>query len=233
MKKILLLLCAFSLSATLSFAQTKKKDTPPPPPPQQQQKKPPPYVYKKDFDEKMASVDSRINSALGTANAVKNEVSGKLDKVDELDAKMAQVEEILNVANIKLGKTSDSLKDTRLSAQEFRSKTEARLAEMEKEGKSTKNMLYGIIGLIVIVAGALLFVMTRRMRKLKNALHIQNEDLRVKIRDGMENTQRELKDELNNTRQNLQTDMRLFKKEVGAQLETTNAQLKEILERLG
>lgn len=236
MSKFLLLsyfICLFAVQATAQKKQT--TTTPPPPPPNQQQKKPPPYVYKTEYDEKMIEIASKVNGAVNTAAMLKKEVSGKLDKVDELDAKMLQVEEILNSANFKISTTSDSLKHTRFSVEEFKNDTEAKINLLNAADGQLK-YIWGVIALLLMASLAIIFTMASRIRQLKNLLHRQADELSGKITDAQEKQQKEFKDDLFYVKTRMSDDLKHLKTELVEQVnnnsENTTAQLKLIMERL-
>lgn len=236
MKQILLLLCVLSLYSVKLGAQNKPKPPAPAPAPAPQQKKPPPYVMKTDYEAKIASMEARINSALGAANSVKNEVAGKFDKVTELDTKMSEVEQVLNNANIKLGETSDSLSKARAAAVEFRKTTESKMLAFEKAIKSAQTMLYGVVGLLLVLCGAIVFMMIKRMQSLKNQLRNQVETMNAKFGDKIDLQKKELSDEMAYLKSNLSNEMRQTNREMATKIEAaqahTSEQLQMIMDRL-
>lgn len=232
MKQLLLLLCVISLCGVRLGAQTKPKPPATAPAAAPQQKKPPPYVMKTDYDVKIASMEARINSALGAASSVKNEVAGKFDKVAELDSKMSEVEQVLNNANIKLGETSDSLTKARAAAVEFRKTTEAKMVEFEKANKSAQTMLYGVIGLVIVLCAGIIFMMIKRMQSLKNQLRNQTETMNAKISDRLDAQNKELKDDIAYMKSNIQTDLRFTQQDLNTKIESAQAHTSEQLQMI-
>ncbi|HYG16612.1 MAG TPA: hypothetical protein VEC12_12725 [Bacteroidia bacterium] len=236
MKKILLFIGVIGLSLAQLPAQTKQKtettNT------QTQQKKPPPYVMKTDYDAKMATVDAKVNAAVNAANSVKNEVAGKLDKVAELDAKMLQVEEILNSANFKIASTDDSLKRTRFSVDEFKANTEAQINKLaETDGQM--RFLWAGIAVAFLLAGAIILLMNNRLHKMKNSMHKVSEEFSLKLETEMEKAsqqQRAYKDEVDVMKRRVQDDLVLLKTDlmrtVNANNESTAQQLQLIMDKL-
>lgn len=236
MKKILLLTGLMGLLLTQIAAQTKQKTQTTTT--QTQQKKPPPYVMKTDYDAKMATVDAKVNAAVSAANAVKNEVAGKLDKVAELDAKMLEVEEILNSANFKIASTDDSLKRTRFSVDEFRANTEAQINRLvETDGQMS--FMWAGITVTFLLAGFIILLMNNRLHKMKNAMHKVSEEFSMKLETEMEKSnqqQQAYKEEVNLMRRRVQDDLIVLKTDlmrtVNANNESTAQQLQLIMDKL-
>lgn len=231
MKKILLT-CSFALICAICPLFGQKKTVADPQPQTQTQKKPPPYVYRTDYDAKMKEVDSKVNGAVGTAQALKRELSGKLDKVDELDAKMLQVEEILNSANFKIGLTNDSLKKTRFSVDEFKTETDKKTTELYAEADMQKKLIWGAMGLAVLLTFGLMLVMNSRLRKQNNAMHRQAEEYSTKLAEELEQQRKSVADELIQFKMRVQDDAARIRTEMHAGNEKTNTQLAAIMEKL-
>jgi flagellar biosynthesis/type III secretory pathway M-ring protein FliF/YscJ len=231
MKKILLT-CSFALICAACPLFGQKKTVADPQPQTQTQKKPPPYVYRTDYDVKMKEVDSKVNSAVGTAQALKRELSGKLDKVDVLDAKMLQVEEILNSANFKIGLTNDSLKKTRFSVDEFKTETDKKTTELHAQADMQKKLIWGAMGLAVLLTFGLMLMMNSRLRKQRNAMHKQAEEYSAKLTEELELQRKSVADELVQFKMRVQDDVARIRTEMHAGNEKTNTQLAAIMEKL-
>ncbi len=233
MKKILLLLCFGLICGTNSLlAQKKTTTTATPQPEKQTQKKPPPYVYKTDYDVKMKEVDAKVNSAVGTAQTLKRELSGKLDKVNELDAKMQEVEEILNSANFKIGLTNDSLAKTRFSIDEFKADTDKKTDTLFAEAEMHKNLIWGAMALAVLLFIILFIMMNSRLQKLKKAMHLQTEQQTDLLNERLEEQRKNITDELTQFKNRMQDDTLRMRTEIRSGNDKTTAQLASIMEKL-
>jgi hypothetical protein len=231
MKKILLT-CSFALICAVCPLFGQKKTASTPEPQTQTQKKPPPYVYRTDYEVKMKEVDSKVNAAVGTAQTLKRELSGKLDKVDELDTKMLQVEEILNSANFKISLTNDSLKKTRFSVDEFKTETDKKTAELQAVANMQKNLIWAAMGLAVLLTFGLMLMMNSRMRKQKNAMYKQAEEFSAKLSEELELQRKSVADELIQFKMRVQDDVARIRTEMHAGNEKTNTHLAAIMDKL-
>lgn len=236
MKNYLLLLfwAAFSVVQTV-YGQ--KTNTPPTQQQQQQvqqqqQKKPPPYVFKTDYDVKMKEVDTKVNNAVGTALTLKRELGGKLDKVEELDIKMQQVEEILNSANFKISLTSDSLKKTRFSVDEIKADTDKKIGELNANAGRQQNLIWGAMGLALLLSLGLVLLMNNKLRKLRNTIHRQSEDFSTRLAAELDKQSKATGEELVQFKMRIQDDINRVRTEIRSNNEATAAQLNAIIERL-
>lgn len=236
MKNYLLLLfwAAFSVVQTV-YGQ--KTNTPPTQQQQQQvqqqqQKKPPPYVFKTDYDVKMKEVDTKVNNAVGTALTLKRELGGKLDKVEELDIKMQQVEEILNSANFKISLTSDSLKKTRFSVDEIKADTDKKIGELNANAGRQQNLIWGAMGLALLLSLGLVLLMNNKLRKLRNTIHRQSEDFSNRLAAELDKQSKATGEELVQFKMRIQDDINRVRTEIRSNNEATAAQLNAIIERL-
>lgn len=232
---LLLLWAAFSVVQTV-YGQ--KTNTPPTTQQQQQQvqqqqqKKPPPYVFKTDYDVKMKEVDTKVNNAVGTALTLKRELGGKLDKVDELDVKMQQVEEILNSANFKISLTSDSLKKTRFSVDEIKAETDKKIAELNVTTGKQQNLIWVAMVLAFLLSLGLVLLMNNKLRKLRNTIHRQSEDFSTRLATELDKQSKAAGEELAQFKMRIQDDINRVRTEIRSNSEATAAQLNAIIERL-
>ncbi len=236
MKNYLLLLfwAAFSVVQTV-YGQ--KTNTPPTQQQQQQvqqqqQKKPPPYVFKTDYDVKMKEVDTKVNNAVGTVLTLKRELGGKLDKVEELDIKMQQVEEILNSANFKISLTSDSLKKTRFSVDEIKAETDKKIAELNVTTGKQQNLIWVAMALAFLLSLGLVLLMNNKLRKLRNTIHRQSEDFSNRLAAELDKQSKATGEELVQFKMRIQDDINRVRTEIRSNNEATAAQLNAIIERL-
>jgi ElaB/YqjD/DUF883 family membrane-anchored ribosome-binding protein/uncharacterized protein Veg len=231
---LLLLLTAFSVVQTVHGQKT---NTPPNKQQdqqvqQQQQKKPPPYVFKTDYDVKMKEVDTKVNNAVGTALTLKRELGGKLDKVDELDNKMQQVEEILNSANFKISLTSDSLKKTRFSVDEIKAETDKKIGELNAASGKQQNLIWGAMALALLLSLGLVVLMNSKLRKLRNTIHRQSEEFSDRLTTELDKQSKATGEELVQFKMRIQDDINRVRTEIRSNNEATTAQLNAIIERL-
>ncbi len=199
---------------------------------QQQQKKPPPYVFKTDYDVKMKEVDTKVNNAVGTALTLKKELGGKLDKVDELDSKMQQVEEILNSANFKISLTSDSLKKTRFSVEEIKAETDKKIGELNANASKQQTFIWGAMALALLLSLGLVLLMNNRLRKQRNAMFRQSEEFNSRLVTELEKQSKTTGDELVQFKMRMQDDVNRIRTEIRSNNEAATAQLNAIIERL-
>lgn len=230
MKKILLLLCFALMCSTYPLLAQKKTTTTTTP--QQTQKKPSPYVFRTDYDVKMKEVDAKVSSAVGTAQTLKRELSGKLDKVDELDSKMLQVEEILNSANFKISLTNDSLTKTRFSIDEFKADTDKKTNELYAESEMQKSLIWGAMALSVVLTFGLMLLMNNRLRKLKNSMSLQAAQQDELLNQRLEEQRKSITDELVQFKARMQDDTLRMRTEIRSGNEKTDAQLTSIMKKL-
>lgn len=232
MKKKLLLLCFALMCSTYPLLAQKKTTAAAPQPEKQTQKKPSPYVFRTDYDVKMKEVDAKVNSAVGTAQTLKHELSGKLDKVDELDTKMLQVEEILNSANFKISLTNDSLTKTRFSIDEFKADTDKKTDELYAESGRQKNLIWGAMALSLALTFGLMLLMNNRLRKLRNTMSLQAAQQDELLNQRLEEQRKSITDELVQFKTRMQDDTLRIRTELRSSNEKTASQLTSIMEKL-
>lgn len=221
-KRILVPLFAFFWVLTPMFGQATK--------PKPRRKTP--YVYKTDYEAKMKEVDAKVNGAYGTANALKRELSGKLDKVDELDSKMLEVEEILSSANFKIGLTSDSLNKTRFSMREFKVNTESEIAGLKETAEEQQKLIWAAMGLAALLSILVLLIISRVIRNVRKAGEQNSRLLREKFSSNLEEQKKSINDELMQTKARLSNETNRVRTEMAANNEAVTDQLNTIIERL-
>ena len=191
-----------------------------------------PYVYKTDYEAKMKDIDTKVNGAYGTANALKRELSGKLDKVDELDSKMQEVEEILSSANFKIGLTSDSLNKTRFSMREFKATTENEIAGLKDNAEQQQKLIWMAMGLATVLSILVLLIISRVIRKVRITEEQNAELLRNKFSSDLEEQKKSITSELMQTKTRLANDTNRVRDEAAASSEAISKQLNTIIQRL-
>ncbi len=225
MKKSLLLLFTVFWAVTPLLAQNNKQR------PKQKRRKTP-YVYKTDYEAKMKEVDGKVNAALGTATTLKRELSDKLDKIEELDAKMMEVEEILSSANFKISLTSDSLSKTRFSVKEFKAETDEEITALHNSTKEQTKLIWMAAGIAFLLSLILFFVLSRLLGRLRKDTNKQTTMLYDKLKEENETQNKKFADEMRDNKIRLTNDINRLKDEVKTSNETTTTSLAEIAQRL-
>lgn len=171
-----------------------------------------PYLLKKDFETALADINSKIGAAQNTASSVRRELNaklGKVEKVDELDAKMQQVEQILNSANFQIAITNDSLKNTKFSIEELRKETETIISDLKSKNDSLNMNLWIMFGIAVALIVGLLGFFSMKMNKLSVGIRRQSETLKGELQ-----TLNELREEAQKQRGKIQGDIYTLKAEL-------------------
>jgi uncharacterized membrane-anchored protein YhcB (DUF1043 family) len=225
MKKSLLLLFTVFWAVTPLLAQNNKQQ------PKQKRRKTP-YVYKTDYEAKMKEVDGKVNAALGTAGTLRKEVNEKLDKVEELDAKMMQVEEVLSSANFKISLTSDSLSKTRFSVKEFKAETDESLEALHNNAEEQTKLIWTAAGIAFLLSLILFFVLSRLLGRLRKDTNKQTTMLYDKLKEENETQNQKFSDEMRDNKIRLTNDINRLKDEVKTSNESTTSSLAEIAQRL-
>lgn len=219
MKKVLTLLCIFSALSFNSFAQkpTAPKSTPPPGPP-----RPMPYVLKKEYDPAMADISSRVNSALNAAASARRGISDGFSKVVELDSQMQQVQDILNSANFKIAITSDSLKTTRTSIEEFRTVSENNIKDLQAKNDLLKKYLYILFGASIFLLLLVAIITNVRVSKVTGTVTKMEVSLKRSLIEEMERNhaqmQKEVKDEIQSLKGRIQIETGSLRTELKSQM---------------
>jgi hypothetical protein len=200
-------------------------------------------VLKKDFEPQMDEMSSKVKAALNSSASIRKEMSGKLEMVTELNDKMQKVEDILNSANFKIALTSDSLKTTRNSMEDFRKETEANLESMHAENAELKQYVWialGAAGLLPVIVLVIAIILTGRQRKMLRE-HIDSMIAEMqKNRTDLKNEVQALKSgvdgEIYSAKAELNVKLMNMKEESDNQLkritDETVAQLKEMAQKL-
>jgi hypothetical protein len=225
------------LTASLS-AQQPKSGTPPPRP--AAPKGPSPYVLKKDYEAQMSEMNAKVNAASNAAAGVRNSMQGKFEKVTELDSQMQQVQEVLNSASFQIAITSDSLKETRVSMDEFQKQTEAGLEKLragDEDLKSSIMTMFGVaIAVAVLIAGIVFFILHSKTKQANALVHQETDIVKKNAAEKLEKAKTELKDEMQSVKSRLQVDLNALKMELNGNLqkdkEAISAQIQSIIDKL-
>jgi hypothetical protein len=238
MNKLVLFACILLAYAVPSTAQQKKPVPVKPVAPAA--KAPPPYVLKKDYEAQMAELEAKVNAAAGAAASVRRSVEGKLDRVTVLDTQMSSVQEILNSASFQIALTSDSLKETRFSMEEFQKKTDADFDDLhasDAEIKSTVWMACGIAVVIALVLSGIVFFLLNSKVKQANAIaYLEADAVKKSTAEKLEKAKAEMKDDIQMIRSRVQSDLTMLKNELAGNMtkdkEALQAQIQDIINRL-
>jgi len=209
MNRILILFClgCLCINPQTILSKTLQRKAPPAPvkaaPTAPAQPRQMPYVLKKDYEAQMQEIDSKVRSAVNAGASARNALSGTVQKVSELGAKMQRVEEILNSANFKLALTSDSLKSTQISVEEFRKQTELSLDVIQAKNNELTNYIYILLGLCIILPIIVLIVLLISMGKFKSTLSKQSDIMNA----GMKKFSAEMSEEMQSVKTKVQGEM--------------------------
>lgn len=205
------------------FAQTTKKTT---------TKGPPPYLLKKDFNEKMAEVDEKIEAVQANTSALSYKISKRNDSLLVLKTNIDTIIKILQEYNIKIRLTSDSLTLTSFSITEFREDTKADIAQLQKEMKSSNRIIsLGVLGLAVllillIIAFAILNTrINRRLHDLDDNIEEGIEESDTKIHNETEEIRKAIKRELSR-------DIDLFRYSLESKIKKSHKELSDSISKL-
>lgn len=235
--KILSFLGILLILTTSLSAQQPKSGTPPPRP---APKGPSPYVLKKDYEAQMSDLNAKINAASSAAAGVRNSMQGKFEKVTELDSQMQQVQDILNSASFQIAITSDSLKETRVSMEEFQKQTEAGLETLKSHDEELKGSImtmFGVaIAVAVLIAGVIFFILHSKTRQINALVHQETDFVKKSAAEKLEKARNEMKDEVQSIKSRIQGDLNALKMELSGNIqkdkETVNAKIQDIIDRL-
>jgi len=239
MNKMILFACIVLACAAPLLAQ-QKKPVPTKPAAPAAPKAPPPYVLKKDYEAQMAELEVKVNAASNAAASVRRSVEGKLNQVTVLDTQMQSVQEILNSANFQIALTSDSLKETRFSMEEFQKQTTANIETLQASNAELKSSVWtacGIAAAIALVLSGIVFFLLSSKLKQANALAYQEADIVKKsAAEKLEKAKTELKDEIQMMRSRMQSDLNALKLELSGNMnkdkEALQAQIQDLINRL-
>ena len=227
MNKILLLVCIAFTSIALVNAKTTQK--PAPVKPVAAAPKSLPYVLKKDYDPQILEMNGKINGALNSTAALRRSIGDKLEKVTLLDTQMQNVERILNSASFQIALTSDSLKETRFSMEEFRKVTESNESELHAANAELKNYLFIFFGaallLTIILFIVLLVMMNSKIKGIKNTFEQQSKEFQMNLSDKMQKHETLLSDDINSTKNRMQYDLNTMKSDITTQISSENESL--------
>jgi len=141
------------------------------------------YVLKKDYDAQIQEMTGKISGAVNSTASLRRSVADKLEKVIVLDSQMQNVEKILNSASFQIALTSDSLKETRFSMEEFKKGTESNINELHSSNEELKNYLFIFFGAsagLTLILFIVMFMMTNsKLKNLKTAFQQQSKEFQI------------------------------------------------------
>ncbi len=194
-------------------------------------KGPSPYVLKKEYDEQQVLLNDKIKQALNSSYSVRNSIEGKFAQVNVLNDKMTKVEEILSSANFQIALTSDSLKTTRNSIEEFRATTDTNLNSLNSKQQELNLYLYILFGVSILLSILFFAFMTMKLNKLSKAMLQQSLMVKAELQKNDD-----LKEQINGMRSKIQGDIYALKAEMiskfNKELDLTASQLKMISAKL-
>lgn len=159
-----------------------------------------PYVLKKDYDEMLLNMESKIKMATSQNAGLRNEIGSKEKKIEALNTQMAKVEEILNSTAFKISNTEDSLSKTRFSVEEFRRNTEEKFttedAIIQKDEKMASMMFYGCLVLTAI----LFLLLLLQNARLKKSILNHNIQAEIKLKETANEVTKKMEEELETQR---------------------------------
>ncbi len=183
--KTIFTILLLALTTLVVSAQPKQAPKPPPAPRPAAPKGPIPYVLKKDYDESMAAMTSKINSVAGSTSGIRHEINAKDAKVNELDQKILKVEEILNSTAFKVATTSDSLNQTRFSVEEYMKQNDSRIDLMKAESAKTMQMVWIVLGIAIVLPLLVFGIMFGRINGLKKVIESQARAIENKLEESL------------------------------------------------
>ncbi|MCX6186323.1 MAG: hypothetical protein NTU43_04890 [Bacteroidetes bacterium] len=154
MKKHLTLLILFIACFLLGQAQPKINRATPTPTTVApvKPKGPVPYLLKKDFDDILIGLKSDISKATSSNNSLRNSIASKDAQINKLAEDIKKVEEVLNLTNMEIENTSDSLSKTRYSLEELQKMNDTHFQIIENTQSKTNDMMWMILGIGVVIA---------------------------------------------------------------------------------
>ena len=189
----------------------------------------PPYVLKKDFDSQVQEMNAKVNGAVNSTAALRRNVGDKLEKVIILDSQMKNVEKILNSASFQIALTSDSLKETRFSMEEFRKSTESNINELHNSNTELKTFLFILSGasaaLAIILFVVILIMMSSRLKNMKTTFQQQSKEFQMNLSDKMQKHETALTDDINSTKNRIQYDINSMKSDITEKMDSENESL--------
>ena len=158
-------------------------------------------------------------------------IEGKFAQVNVLNDKMTKVEEILSSANFQIALTSDSLKTTRNSIEEFRATTDTNLNSLNSKQQELNLYLYILFGVSILLSILFFAFMTMKLNKLSKAMLQQSLMVKAELQKNDD-----LKEQINGMRSKIQGDIYALKAEMiskfNKELDLTASQLKMISAKL-
>jgi len=241
MNKFYFLVCIFIACTAHVNAKVLQQKPAPSKPVAAAPKVTPAYVLKKDFEPLMQEMNSKINGAVNSTASLRRSIGDKLEKVTVLDSQMQNVEKILNSASFQIALTSDSLKETRFSMEEFRKGTDANIQNLHSEYTDLKNMLIIFFSSALLVSIVLFIIvlvfLNGKIKAVKNTFQQQSKEFQMNLSDKMQKHETALTDDINSTKNRIQYDLNSMKSDITEKLNTENeallSQIKLLTKKLG
>ena len=227
MNKFYILVCIlFAYTAHVNAKVLQQKPATPVKPVAAAPKGNPPYVLKKDFDPLMLDLNSKVNNAVSSTAALRHSVADKLEKVIVLDSQMQNVERILNSASFQIALTSDSLKETRFSMEEFKKNTDANVSQLNAANAELKTFLYiffgAALGLTIILFIVILSMLGSKVKTVKTDFEQQSKEFQMNLSDKMQKHEVALSDDINSAKNRMQYDLNSMKSDITEKMDTDN-----------
>ena len=197
-----------------------------------------PYVLKKDYDEMLLNLDSKVKSATNENAGLKNLIGRKDKEIASLGEKMIQVEEILNSTAFKVSNNEDSLDKTRFSMEEFRKSTEEKFAEIHASHEAANSKMMMLFGISVLITVGFFVFLLMQLGKLKKSILSHKVNAEIKLHETIDELAEKQKAELGTVKSNLERDNRILNQSlskaiadegirVNFEIEKINAELKK------
>ncbi len=161
-------------------------------------KGPLPYVLKKDYDDNVASITSKINSVAGSTYGIRNMINAKDAQISELGQKINKIEETLNSTTFKVANTSDSLSQTRITFSQYMNENETRLNNMNAASAQTALWVWIVLGVAIILPLLLFVVLFLQQNKFKTLLTNQSRAMEAKLEEGLSRNRDFMQSEIKN-----------------------------------
>ena len=186
-----------------------------------------PYVLKKDYEEMLLNMESKVKSATELSNNLRRDIGGKDKKIATLTEQMAKVEEILNSTAFKISTAEDSLSKTRFSVEVFRNETQEKFTQLDTqiaEAKNNSNMMFYIALGLSIIMFVLLLIQNGKLKKSMLSHTIQSE---IKVKEAISKMEEDLNtqqkyssNEINNVKLQLLKEFKLENITINTKIET-------------
>ena len=206
MNKIILLICFVGLIFSNAYAQPKVQPKPAPvrpTTPPGPRMPPPQYVLKKDFEPKIQELENKVRSAVNAGASARNNVAVVQDSVNQIGAKVLDIETLLNSANFKISLNSDSLKSTQARIDEVRVEMDRQATALKAENDKAFMMIYILFGLCILLPALVYYMMISADKKSQAEIRNYSERMSADIQKNYISQQ----DEIKKIKSNLEGDV--------------------------